>query len=168
MKYYSGIIKIAALVILLPIILGKTTFSKTVQLYKDYQYIQTLEEQLVQTASSKPIATHAPLHNENLISNGRLVEVVNHVCKENNVSIRQYEPQLLDSEGDYKLYNANLILSGSYVDLVRTLKYWEDTIQSVKISSLQFEYDEKKMKEEKVDILLSFRHIERKGILRQH
>lgn len=160
MRYYSGIIKIAALLILMPIVLGKCTFSKTFQLYNDYRHVQSLEEQLVRTASGKPIATPAPLHNENLISNGRLVELISHVCEENSVSVKQYEPQLLDREGDYKLYTANLILSGNYVDLVKTLQYWEDNIPSIKISSLKFEYDEKKMKDKKVEMSLSFKQIE--------
>lgn len=160
MRYYSGIIKIAALLILMPIVLGKCTFSKTIQLYNNYRHIQTLEEQLVRTAPGKPIATPAPLHNENLISNGRLVELISQVCEGNSVSVKQYEPQLLDREGDYKLYAANLILSGNYVDLVKTLQYWEDNIPSIKISSLKFEYDEKKMKDKKVEVLLSFRQIE--------
>lgn len=160
MRHYYGIIKIAALVILMPIVLGKSTFSKTIQLYKDYQHIQTLEEQLAKSASSNPIATPTPLLKENLISNGRLVEVINHVCKENNVSIKQYDPQLLDSEGDYKLYNANLILSGSYVDLVKTLKYCEDNMQTIKLSTLKFEYDEKKMKDKKIEMTINVRQIE--------
>ena len=161
MRYYTGIIKVAVLIILLPIIMGKSTFSRTIQLYKDYQHIQTLEEQLAKSASSNPIVTPTPLLKENLVSNGRLVEVINHVCKENNISIKQYEPQLLDSEGEHKLYNANLILSGSYVDLVKTLKYCEDNIQTIKLSTLKFEYDEKKMKDKKIEMLISFRQIEK-------
>lgn len=160
MKYYIGIIKVAALIILLPIVMGKSTFSKTIQLHKDYKHIQALEEQLVKTASSNPRLAPVPLHKENLISNGRLVEIINQVCKENNVSIKQYEPQLLDSEGEHKLYNANLILSGSYVDLVKTLKYCEDNVQTIKLSTLKFEYDEKKMKDRKIEMILVFRQIE--------
>ncbi len=160
MRYCSGIIKIAALIILMPIVLGKCTFSKTFQLYNDYRHIQSLEEQLVRTASGRSILTPMPLNNENLISNGRLVDLISQVCEENSVSVKQYEPQLLDMEGDFKLYTASLILSGNYIDLVKTLKYWEDNIQSIKISSLKFEYDEKKMKDKKVEMLLSFRQIE--------
>jgi hypothetical protein len=144
----------------MPIVLGKCTFSKTFQLYNDYRHIQSLEEQLVRTASGRSILTPMPLNNENLISNGRLVDLISQVCEENSVSVKQYEPQLLDMEGDFKLYTASLILSGNYIDLVKTLKYWEDNIQSIKISSLKFEYDEKKMKDKKVEMLLSFRQIE--------
>ncbi|RNC63878.1 hypothetical protein [Proteiniphilum sp. X52] len=160
MKYYIGIIKVAALIILLPIILGKSTFSKTIQLHKDYKHIQTLEEQLEQAASEKPVSTPAPVHNQNLVSNGRLVELISRACEGNNVSVKQYEPALLDMEGDYKLYAAILILSGNYVDLVKTLKYCEDNIPSVKISTIQYEYDEKKMKDRKVEMSLSIRQIE--------
>lgn len=160
MNYYIGIIKVAALVILMPIVLGKSTFSKTFQLYNDYRHIQTLEEQMVRTASGKSMLTPMPLNNENLISNGRLVELISRVCEENSVSVKQYEPQLLDREGDYKLYTASLILSGNYVDLVKTLKYWEDNIQSIKMSSLQFEYDEKKMKDKKIEMTINVRQIE--------
>lgn len=161
MKYYIGIIKVVALLILLPILLGISTFSKTIQLYKDYKHIQTLEAQLVHVVSDKPMLTPPSLHNENLISNGRLVELISGVCEENSVLVKQYEPQLLDREGDYKLYTASLILSGNYVDLVKTLKYCEDNMPSVKISTLKFEYDEKKMIEKKVEMLLFFRQIEK-------
>ncbi|MDR1501458.1 MAG: hypothetical protein LBT43_03265 [Prevotella sp.] len=160
MKYYSGIIKVVALIILMPIVLGKCTFSKTVQLYNDYRNIQALEEQLAHTTSSHSIIRPAPLHNENLISNGRLVELINQACAENNVSVKQYEPQLLDKEGDYKLYTANLILSGNYIDLLKTLKYWEDNILSIKISSLKFEYDEKKMKGKEVEMTMITKQVE--------
>lgn len=160
MTYYSGIIKLAALIILMPIVLGKCTFSKTFQLYKDYRHIQTMEEQLVNTSSGKLMLTPVPLSNESLISNGRLVDLISPVCEENSITVKQYEPQLLDNEGNYKLYSANMTLSGNYINLVKTLKYAEDNVQSIKISSLKFEYDEKKMKDEKVEMLLSFRQIE--------
>lgn len=160
MKYYIGIIKVVALIILLPIVMGKNTFSKTFQLYSDYRHIQSLEEQLVRTTSNNRMVTVIPLNNENLISNGRLVELMSQVCEENSVLVKQYEPQLLDQEGNYKLYTASLILSGNYVDLVKTLKYWEDNIQSVKISSLQFEYDEKKMKDKKIEMMVIMKQVE--------
>lgn len=160
MRYYSGIIKVVALVILLPIILGKSTFSKTIRLHKDYRHIQSMEAQLVRAASSRSILAPISLDNENLISNGRLVELISQVCEENSISVKQYEPQQLDKEGDYKLYTANLILSGSYTDLLKTLKYWEDNIPSVKISTLKFEYDEKKMKEKKVEMAVVMKQIE--------
>ena len=67
---------------------------------------------------------------------------------------------MLDSEGNYKLYSANMTLSGKYIDLVKTLKYWEDNIQSIRISTLQFEYDEKKMKEEKIEMNTVIKQIE--------
>ena len=160
MKYYGGIIKIAALIILMPLVLGKCTFSKTVQLYNDCRHLQSLEAQLLRTASGNSIVTPPPLHGENLLSNGRLVEMLSRVCAENSVSIKQYEPRLLDREGNYKLYTASLLLSGNYIDLVKILQYKEENIPFIKISSLKFEYDEKKMKEKKVEMLLSFRQIE--------
>lgn len=161
MRYYSGIIKLAALIILMPIVLGKCTFSRTFQLYNDYRHIRTMEEQLPNVASSQSMLAPLPISDENLISNGRLVELISPACEEDSITVKQYEPQLLDSEGNYKLYRANMTLSGKYIDLVKTLKYWEDNIQSIKISSLQFEYDEKKMKEEKVVMTVIVRQIEK-------
>ncbi|HAR38236.1 MAG: hypothetical protein A2W86_09380 [Bacteroidetes bacterium GWD2_45_23] len=160
MRYYSGIIKLVALIILMPVVLGKCTFSKTFQLYNDYRHIRTLEEQLPNVASSQSMLAPVPISNENLISNGRLVELISPVCEENSITVKQYEPQLLDSEGNYKLYSANMTLSGKYIDLVKTLKYWEDNIQSIRISTLQFEYDEKKMKEEKIEMNTVIKQIE--------
>lgn len=161
MRYYSGIIKLAALIILMPIVLGKCTFSKTFQLYNDYRHMQTLAEQLPNVASSQSMLAPVLFSDENLISNGRLVELISPVCEENSITVKQYEPQLLDSEGNYKLYSANMTLSGKYIDLVKTLKYWEDNIQSIKVLSLQFEYDEKKMKEEKVEMTVIVKQIEK-------
>ncbi|MDI9604180.1 MAG: hypothetical protein QM305_02445 [Bacteroidota bacterium] len=160
MKYHGGIIKIAVLLVLFPIILGKSTFSKTIQLSKDYKRIKALEEQLVKKASSPQTFTPLPSREESIISDGRIVVTVDQACKENNVSIKQYEPRLLDSEGDYKLYSANLLLSGNYVDLIRTLKYMEDNMKTMKISTLTFNYDEKKMKDKKVEMSLSFMQVE--------
>lgn len=160
MRYYIGIIKVAALLILLPVVMGKSTFSKTIQLHKDYRHIQSLEEQLGYSASDKSMLTPIPLLHENLISNGRLVELISRICEENSVSVKQYEPALLDMEGDYKLYTASLILSGNYVDLVKTLKYWEDNIPSIKISTLKFEYDEKRIKDRNIGMTLVFKQVE--------
>lgn len=159
MKYYSGIIKVMALVILMPIVLGKCTFSKTFQLYKDYRHIQSMETQLEITASGTPVPVPAS-SNENLISNGKVVELISPVCNKNGVLVKQYEPRLLDRESDYKLYAANLILSGNYIDLVKTLQYWENNIPSIKISSIQFEYDERKMKDKKLEMTVMARQIE--------
>ncbi|ULB34931.1 MULTISPECIES: hypothetical protein [Proteiniphilum] len=161
MRYYSGIIKLAALIILMPFVLGKCTFSKTFQLYNDYRQIQTLEEQLPNMALSQSMLAPVLFSDENLTSNGRLIELISPACEEDSITVKQYEPILLDSEGNYKLYSANMTLSGKYIDLVKTLKYWEGNIQSIKISSLQFEYDEKKMKEEKVVMTVIVRQIEK-------
>lgn len=160
MKQYIGIIKIVALLIFMPLVLGKCAFSKTIQLHKDYKHIQTLEKQLERATSGKPMLTPPPLHNENIISNGRVMELINQVCEKNSVAVKQYEPTLSDTEGDYKLYTANLILAGTYIDLVQTLQYCEKNIQSIKISTLKFEYDEKRMKDGKVEMLISIRQIE--------
>lgn len=160
MKYYSGIIKVVALVILLPIVLGECTFSKTFQLYGDYRQMQSMEAQLANTPTGGSIAVPVPLHDENLVSNGRLVELLGKACEENSVSVKQYEPRLLDREGEYKLYTANLVLSGDYIDLVKTLQYCEDNIRSIKISTLQFEYDEKKMNDKKVEMTVMLRQLE--------
>lgn len=160
MKYYSGIIKVAALVMLLPIVLGKCTFSKTFQLYGDYRQIQSMEAQLANTPTGGSTAVPVPLHDENLVSNGRLVELLGKACEENSVSVKQYEPRLLDKEEDYMLYSANLVLSGNYIDLVKTLQYCEANIQSIKISTLTFEYDEKKMKDKKVEMILVLKQVE--------
>lgn len=160
MKNYRGLIQLIVLIVMMPIILYKCTFSKTHQLYKDYKHISLMEEELFHQISKDSLSTPFPLNNKNLISNGQIVEFISPICQENNVSVIKYEPELQDRESNFKLYTANLILSGNYVDLVKTLKHWEDNIQSVRISSLKYEYDEKKMKEKKVEMIVVMKQIE--------
>lgn len=162
MKQYIGIIKIVALLIFMPLVLGKCAFSKTFKLYNEYRDIQTLEKQLQHTVSTfNQISPPAAPDNENIISNGRVMELMNQVCEKNSVAVKQYEPTLSDTEGDYKLYTANLILAGTYIDLVQTLQYCEKNIQSIKISTLKFEYDEKRMKDGKVEMVVEMKQIEK-------
>lgn len=161
MKYNRGLIKIAVLIILMPLVLNKLVFSKTADLFKDYRQIQLLEKQLIEVNPDSLAPIHLKLNIENYISNGRIVEFIALACEENCVLVKHYEPLLLDQEGIYKLYTANLTLSGNYIDLVRILQHIENNIESVKISSLKFEYEDRKMKNKEVDLLFSLKQIEK-------
>lgn len=160
MKYRVGLLKIIGLAFLLPLVLNKLAFSKTVRLYKDYHHVQSLEVQLIQRSLSDSTYFLPLSATGNIISNGRFVENIENVCVENSVTMVQYEPKLLDKEGSIELYAASLILSGNYIDLVKTLKHVENRVQSIKISSLKFEYDEKRMKDKKIEMIAIINQIE--------
>jgi len=160
MKQYSGIIKLACLLILAPIVIWKFALGNTYNLYREKQTAGKLNRETPMLSQvSKPIASTTA--SEPLLSNGKILKILANTLAAEEVEVLGYTPEIIDEENNYKLYCGKLILSGGYIDLVKVVSAIEKAGLPIKIASMSFEYDHKKKSElKKISLQLIIEQIE--------
>lgn len=158
MKKYIGIIKVTALLIILPFIVWELTLKKTYLLYKESRQMEA-KVAAISNTPARPlsvITATAPL-----LSNGKLLEMITRDLKEANIEIVSYQPSLINEENEYKLYAGTMVLRGDFISLVKTIDSIEKKPLPVKLSSAVFSYNPPKGKEARaIELTLIFQQIE--------
>ncbi len=143
MKNYSGISKLICILVLAPILIWKLGPGETYTLYKEKQRLEALNQSTPVT--NKGFASQSPVtSSEPLISNGKLLQLFADSLAAEQVEVVSYTPEMIDSEDDYKLYCGKLLLSGGYINLVKSISLIEKANLPLKIASISFECDTKK------------------------
>ncbi len=142
MKNYSGISKLVCLLVLAPIIIWKLGLGETYTLYKEKNRLEALNQST--PVGQKDPTLHTPASSDPLISNGKFLQMFTDSLATEQVEVVGYTPEMIDSEGDYKLYCGKLVLAGSYINLVKSISLIEKASLPLKIASANFEYDAKK------------------------
>ncbi len=129
MSRYKNIIKLLALVIILPIVVWSFTISKSYSLWKEVKAkereLKALEHKQIQNSSEA-----LPKQDVNI----SLVDYIAYNLKMKVVRYDSYE--LLTTGGDYIITTEEVIIEGSYAALVKCLqkiesKGWNITSQSI-------------------------------------
>lgn len=160
MKKNIGIIKIIALLVLFPLIIWELSLKKTYQLSRDNKQ---LGAQVIAMKKSNPRSTELVMSETSaLISNGKLLEIITDYLKEVNVEIVSYQPSLINEDNTCKLYAGTIVLSGNYINLVKTIDTIEKKKLPVKLSSARFSISPAKGKKvaNAVELTLIFQQIE--------
>lgn len=159
MKKYSGILKVAALLVLLPLVIWQFSFKKTYSLYKENKALEvqitTLDKK--QTSSVEPVnQAISPF-----LSNGKILELIEPQAPEYGVKMVRFLPALINEDNTAKLYSGTLTLQGTFIGLVKMIGYVEKANLPVKISSLTFSYNPPKGKEaDQLLLTILFQQIE--------
>lgn len=159
MKRYAGIIKIAALLILFPIIIWELSLKKTYTLYNENKQAEVLLK-AVESRQSRPkepsISVATPI-----LSNGKLLEIMAQEIKEKQVEVVSYNPALINEDAEYKLYSGTMVLQGNFFNLVKIIDVIEKKQLPIKLSSVNFSYNPPKGKPtNKIELTLTFQQIE--------
>lgn len=159
MKKHTGILKIAALIILFPMIIWELSLKKTYMLYNENKQAEVLFNELesAQYRSQEPsISLSTPM-----ISNGRLLEIVASDLVEKHIEVVQYNPTLIDESENCKLYSGVLILQGNFINLVKIIDVIEKKKLPIKLSSASFSHHSSKEKPmAKIELTLIFQQVE--------
>lgn len=159
MKHYTGIIKIAILIILSPAIIWELSLKKTYALYNENKQAELLVNKIDSGHNCSPepfIANSTPM-----ISNGKLLEILALDLKENQIEVIRYNPALINEIEGCKLYSGILTLQGKFINLVKTIDVIEKKKLPVKLSSSSFSHHSSKGKPiTKVELTLIFQQIE--------
>ncbi len=147
MKNYSGMIKLMGLLFLAPIVIWQLGIGKTYTLFRDKKELEMVNRQ-THPVNRAMTSTGILTNSEPLLSNGKFLQLfTDSLSSASPVEIVGYTPEMIDSEGDYKLYCGKLTLSGGYIELVRMVHAIEKASLPLKIASMSFETDAKKRNE---------------------
>lgn len=137
-KKYSGIGKLGMLIFVVPVVVWGFSLQKTVDLWRNYTSIR---ERLGQTevadwGQQAPALTDTC--RELLLPDGRLLEKMAADFREKKVVVVGFTPLLSQEESGFILYTGELLLSGGYTSLVRSVYELEKRFPAVKIVSADF------------------------------
>ena len=159
MKKYTGIIKIATLIILLPIIIWELSLKKTYMLYKKDKHAEVLFNEIEsgQLSSKEP----SMFISDPIISNAKLLEIVASDLVKQQIQVVQYNPSLVSEAENYKLYSGVLTLQGNFIHLVKIIDLIEKMKLHIKLSSVNFSHNLIRGKSvNKIELTLTFQQIE--------
>lgn len=139
MKNYNGIIKLALLIVLLPIIAWQLGFKKTYELHRRCSSQKKVVEQ--SAVKQIDIQLEEPILGNAVLSNGRILQLLGDSLNVYHVEMVNYNPRIVDSEKCYSLCNGELYLSGGYINLVKILRVIESLKLPIKIRLSEFSYD---------------------------
>ena len=132
MKRYASIIKLAALLVLAPVVIYVLSVSDTIGLYKDYRQARESSITSPIIARTEDFSASAPM-----LSSGVLMRMISGICTESKVTVGSFSPEEVGREGDLRLVSAQLCLTGDFVGLLKVLARVED-INEIKISGAEF------------------------------
>lgn len=132
MKSYISMIKLAALLVLAPVVIYAMSVSGTVKLYKEYRQAKESANMVPPADRREEFTASAPM-----LSSGVLMRMTAGVCAENKVSVGHFSPEEIGREGTLRLVSAQLDLTGGFVGLLKVLASIE-SVQDIKISSAEF------------------------------
>ena len=129
---YASIIKLAALLVLAPIVIYVLSVSDTIGLYKEYRQAGESSVTSPIIARTEDFSASAPM-----LSSGVLMRIISGICTESKVTVGSFSPEEVGREGDLRLVSAQLCLTGDFVGLLKVLARVEE-INDIKISGAEF------------------------------
>lgn len=132
MKNYISMIKLAALLVLAPVVIYTMSISDTLKLYKEYCQAKESANMVPAADRREEFPASAPM-----LSSGVLMRMTTGVCAENKVSVGHFSPKEIGREGTLRLVSAQLDLTGHFVGLLKVLAYIE-SVPDLRISNAEF------------------------------
>lgn len=154
MKRNLSLLKLIALLVVLPVLVWSLALSRTFDLWMDWR--EALAES---DAVLVPQAHRTIVGSEPALSNGGFIGKVSELCAEHTVSVLAFAPSELGSEGDLRLCGAELVLSGDFKSLLQVLEAVE-SIPEIRICSAAFNSYRPSRNQLSVMLRLSLRQLE--------
>ena len=149
-KQHREFIRLAGMVILLPLIAWLLGFRQTVAMWREYRNRQTEVERLrLSDADKQTGLSQEGIGYRQILNNGFLLERLSETAKENRVTTIKYRPYLTREEGKLRIYTGELMLSGGFISLLKVMHHIEQDKELGKIVCSEFEVIEDRTKKEK-------------------
>ena len=154
MKQYASIIKLAALLVLAPVVIYVLSVSDTIGLYKEYR-------QARESSVTSPIITRREDFSASapMLSSGVLMRLITGICTESKVTVGSFSPEEVGREGDLRLVSAQLCLTGNFVGLLKVLIRVEE-ISDIEISEAEFSTMKVGKKDKTIQLELTVAQVE--------
>lgn len=138
-KKYTGILKLGVLLLVMPLVVWGWGLRRTVDLWSNYTYVKKRLEQIPAKGLIRQSTDWADTSQGLLLPDGRLLEVMAADFRKRKIVVIGFTPFLAQEESGFALYTGELLLSGSYIPLVRSVYEMEKRYSAVKIISADFQ-----------------------------
>ena len=134
---YEGVVRLVLLLIVLPAAVYRLSLGRTVALWGEVcRAERTIAE--AETAPVQPDTSAGMLDTVELISGGGLLDLLERLVPDSSVRIVSYTPYLTREGDDFTLRTAEIVLSGGFVPLLRTLGAAEREFSGCRLLSSGF------------------------------
>ena len=134
---YEGVARLALLLVVLPAVVYRLSLERTVALWGEVRRAErTLEE--AEAAPVQPDTPAALLDTVELIAGGGLLELLERLGPDSSAEVVSYTPYRTREGDDFTLRTAEIVLSGGFVPLLRTLDATERELSGCRLLSSGF------------------------------
>ena len=134
---YEGVARLALLLVVLPAAVYRLSLGRTVALWGEvYRAERTLAE--AEAAPVQPDTPAALLDTVELIAGGGLLELLERLGPDSSAEVVSYTPYRTREGDDFTLRTAEIVLSGGFVPLLRTLDAAERKLSGCRLLSSGF------------------------------
>lgn len=134
---YEGVVRLVLLLVVLPAAVYRLSLGRTVVLWGEVRRTErTLAE--AEAAPVQPDASVVMLDTVELIAGGGLLDLLERLDPDSSVRIVSYTPYLTREGDDFTLRTAEIVLSGDFVPLLRTLDAAERELSGCRLLSSGF------------------------------
>ena len=134
---YDGVVRLVLLLVVLPAVVYRLSLERTVALWGE---VRRAERTLAESATTpvQPATPVAMLDTVELIAGGGLLDLLERLDPDSSVRIVSYTPYLTREGDDFTLRTAEIVLSGGFVPLLRTLDAAERELSGCRLLSSEF------------------------------
>ena len=134
---YEGVVRLVLLLVVLPAAVYRLSLGRTVALWSEVcRAERTLAE--AESAPVQPETPAAMLDTVDLSAGGGLLDLLERHDPDSSVRIVSYTPYLTRKGDDFTLRTAEIVLSGGFVPLLRTLDAAERELSGCRLLSSEF------------------------------
>ena len=154
-KQHKGFLQLIGLIVIVPLVAWGFGFRQTVKLWRESNDRQEMVGHLSESRSGVGNELPGSVSGKQILNNGVLLGQLEQPIRDNEVKMVKYTPYLTREEGKLQVHTGELVLSGSFISLLKVMHYMEKEGHPGKIVSAGFRlFDDRAKKERQLRMTL--------------
>ena len=154
-KQHKGFLLLVGLIVIVPLVAWVFGFRQTVKLWRESNDRQEMVGRLSESCSGVGNELPGSVSGKQILNNGVLLGQLERPIRNNEVKMVKYTPYLTREEGKLQVHTGELVLSGSFISLLKVMHYMEKEGHPGKIVSAGFRlFDDRAKKERQLRMTL--------------
>lgn len=137
-RNYRGLISLAGLLILAPVITYRLTLYDTVGMWSSARKLRGEIENRLAAAPAEGQVAAVVFDGKDVIQNGELITELERLGALKGLSVERYVPTTAEESGGLHIQTAEIGLSGPYKQVLRAIRVIEERMPACKVSSVTF------------------------------
>lgn len=135
---YRGVVMVAALVVLLPVAAWRFALAGSFATWRDCRRLEKRLEQVAPTVSDSDMSVRCAVTTSDLILSGALLDTVRRYAAP-ELCITGYLPVTTSQQDGIEIRTAQLMLTGSFHELLQSVQALEEHLPECRLRSLQWQ-----------------------------